>query len=405
MIIDKPSSKKHDYALDGLRGFAALSVGYAHVFGFKNLLDPSWHPNEYFSYLQPAHASVLIFFIISGYVIGLTTFGKTFSLNYARQYLIRRFIRLVPIYWIAIIISFLAMPVDKIPDIIGNAFFLQLLIFPTLQSNPILWTLNYEVIYYLLFLLIWWLKPNFKLSILLCISISLLGWLFSKTPQLLSSYAFGWIFWLSGLWLSQKKTWDYEINRKIPIISYLCLLIASNHLATGKVILYGLGFRNIAAGAVNFSDITLLPICLLIVSEVTNKKFRFYKLFQLLSLSIPLLNIALLLVIGRIFENGSWITATLLTLCSIIFWQVRNSSDVIAKLSLMGSVSYAFYVLHMPTARLINQYTDYQGTVVTFSIRLILWFLITVIASALLELVIQPHIKSRLSHGLVDAKN
>ena len=115
--------------------------------------------------------------------------------------------------------------------------------------------------------------------------------------------------------------------------------------------------------------------------------------------------ISLLLVIGRIFENGSWITATLLTLCSIIFWQVRNSSDVIAKLSLMGSVSYAFYVLHMPTARLINQYTDYQGTVVTFSIRLILWFLITVIAAALLELVIQPHIKSRLSHGLVDAKN
>ena len=55
MTVDKLSSKKYDYALDGLRGFAALSVGYAHVFGFKNLLDPSWHPNEYFSYLHASY--------------------------------------------------------------------------------------------------------------------------------------------------------------------------------------------------------------------------------------------------------------------------------------------------------------------------------------------------------------
>ena len=405
MTIDKLNSKRYDYALDGLRGFAALSVAYAHVFGFRNLLDRSWHPNEYFAYLQPAHASVLIFFIISGYVIGLTTFDKSFSLNNTKQYLIRRFIRLVPIYWIAIVISFLALPVDNFSNILGNSLFLQILIFPTLQSNPILWTLNYEVIYYLLFLLIWWLKPSIKLIIGFCISISFLGWVLPNAPQLLSSYASGWIFWIFGLWLSQKKTWEYEIKRKIPVISYLCLLIASNHFETGKVILYGLGFRNITAGAVNFSDIALLPICLLIVGEVTNQKFRFYKLFQFLSFIIPLSNIVLFLIIGRIFENGSWTTATLLTLCSMIFWQVRNSTNLIAKLSLVGSISYAFYVLHMPIAYLVNRYTSYQGTFTTFLTRLILWFLITVMAAALLELVIQPYIKSRLNHLFVNVKN
>jgi peptidoglycan/LPS O-acetylase OafA/YrhL len=64
--INSESSGKsrpaYDRGLEGLRGFAALSVGYAHVFGFKNFLDPSYHPNVYLAYLQAAHSSVLIFF-------------------------------------------------------------------------------------------------------------------------------------------------------------------------------------------------------------------------------------------------------------------------------------------------------------------------------------------------------
>jgi peptidoglycan/LPS O-acetylase OafA/YrhL len=63
----KPKSSQntrftYDLGLEGLRGFAALSVGYAHIFGFKNFLDPSYHPNAYLAYLQAAHGAVLIFF-------------------------------------------------------------------------------------------------------------------------------------------------------------------------------------------------------------------------------------------------------------------------------------------------------------------------------------------------------
>lgn len=60
----EPSSKSkpaYDYKLEGLRGFAALSVASYHVFGLKNFLDPTYHPNIYFAYLQTAHSAVLLF--------------------------------------------------------------------------------------------------------------------------------------------------------------------------------------------------------------------------------------------------------------------------------------------------------------------------------------------------------
>ena len=38
------SKASHNYALEELRGLAALWVAYAHVFGFKYELDPAYHP-------------------------------------------------------------------------------------------------------------------------------------------------------------------------------------------------------------------------------------------------------------------------------------------------------------------------------------------------------------------------
>ncbi len=150
--IDFAKNKFYDYALEGLRGLAAFWVGYAHIFNFTNLLDPSFHPsNKYVTDLHASHAAVLIFFILSGYVIGITNTKKC---NKSRiiNYLIRRIIRLVPIYFIAIICSIIASPYDSLEVIFGNLFFLQPLAVPVLSGNPILWTLNYEVIYYLLFI-------------------------------------------------------------------------------------------------------------------------------------------------------------------------------------------------------------------------------------------------------------
>ncbi|MBD2357542.1 acyltransferase [Tolypothrix sp. FACHB-123] len=276
-IHSESSSKARytfDWNLEGLRGFAALAVGYSHVFGFNNFLDPSYQPSAYLKNLWAGHAAVLIFFMLSGYLIGLTNTAK-FSLQNAKLYLIRRGIRLIPIYWFAICFSIVVLPTKSLINILGNLLFLQNLLVSPLQGNTIIWTLNYEIVYYLLFLLIWCFKPKLAPLLLGCLIISSIGWLIPQTPQLWSSYAAGWIFWLIGLGFAWKVQCIQTNSQKIPLFSYLLLLTATNFFSTGKVFLNSLGFSNPSAAIVNLSDLALLPICVLIFAEVTHRQLRY----------------------------------------------------------------------------------------------------------------------------------
>jgi peptidoglycan/LPS O-acetylase OafA/YrhL len=390
-----------DLNLEGLRGFAALSVGYSHIFGFKNFLDPSYHPGAYLNYLQAAHAAVLIFFMLSGYLIGLTNSQIKFSLQKVKLYLIRRGIRLIPIYWITIIFSVLVTPKNNWQDILGNCVFLQILIFKPIQNNTVLWSLNYEVFYYLLFLLIWWLKPKLISVVISCLVISTIGWILPVFPQLLHSYAAGWVFWLIGLGLA----WNIQpISKKftqIPLFSYVLLLTATNNLSLGKLILNGLGFKNQYVPIVNLSDLALLPICLVIIATITKRQLLGWKWLQIICFAIPLIGIIFLLLIGRLFENPWWTTSAIFTVAAIILWRFKTDVKLLANLAGIGRISYAFYILHMPVMQLIHDHFPYQGTSWSFVIRLLVWFATTIGASMLLELVMQPAIKQFLSKRLL----
>jgi peptidoglycan/LPS O-acetylase OafA/YrhL len=333
--------------------------------------------------------------LLSGYVIGLTNTEK-FSSQRAAQYLTRRGIRLIPIYWIVVSLSVIVSPRDNMPTILGNLFFLQVFAVPVLQSNPILWTLNYEVIYYFIFLLIWLIRPRVITLVFGSLAISTVGWFMPQLPQLIPSYAAGGIFWLLGLWLVWKVDPSPTNSNKFPLVSYFLLLLATNNLNTGLIILKGLGFPNSAPGAVNLSDLALLPICLVIFSEVTHRRFRGYKWLRLICFFIPVMNILFLLSIGRLFENYSWIASAIFTVLAIALLPIRNSTNILFKLAPIGRISYAFYILHMPMMKLVHDYFPYQGTIWSFSLRLLVWFLITIGVSMLLELVMQPAVKRKL---------
>lgn len=384
-------TRLYDYGLEGLRVLAAFWVGYAHVFNFKNLLDPNFHPsNKYLGALHAAHGAVLIFFILSGYVIGLT---NTKPCNKSRifNYLVRRIVRLVPIYFIAVIFSVIAAPQDSLQVILGNLFFLQPGIVRVLSSNPILWTLNYEVIYYLIFLLIWYYKPKSQYLFLGALIIAIIGWIVPDFPQLLSAYASGWIFWLSGLWLAWRAK-PNNSSHKFPLWSYLLLIAATNHFATGKIILNGLGLVNKNADIISLSDLTLLPICFLIICSITNRDVNF-KWLNIISFVIPLSTVSLLMITGRLWSNSHWIISTVYTVLSLILVAYKLNSDVLNKMAFLGSISYAFYVFHVPIMHLIHNYFPVSGSLFSFILRFGTWFLLTVGISTVLELVVQPKIK------------
>lgn len=177
----------------------ALSVFYSHFFYQKYFLDPNYEPNSLWGHLDAAHSSVLLFFILSGYVIALTNQG-VFTQAKAKKDLLRRLVRLYPIYLVALAISLLAYHREALHVILTNASLLQNLDnygevkLPPLAANPPLWRLNYEVLYYLLFLLVWWRRFNLLLLIGALVGISALQQVTKGFPDFVCAYSAGFVF-------------------------------------------------------------------------------------------------------------------------------------------------------------------------------------------------------------------
>ena len=123
-----------------LRGIASISVV---VFHCSSLSGVSMHV----AFLA---AGVDIFFVISGIVMALSISDKTKGIDF----LYRRFLRVVPMYWIftALAVLFSALQYGIVPPfsyIFTSLFFLP----PAMGTMPILypgWSLNFEMFFYLI---------------------------------------------------------------------------------------------------------------------------------------------------------------------------------------------------------------------------------------------------------------
>jgi peptidoglycan/LPS O-acetylase OafA/YrhL len=154
--MSEPPSQQRLRRLECLRGAAACYVvahHYVHV-----VLAPhgSWLP-RLFKFGQLA---VLVFFVVSGFVIYYAALGREFTV---RDYLIRRFRRIYPPFLLALLITWvvqcaieggLADPAPR--ELLGNLLMLQdenthSWVQPYLANSP-LWSLSYEWAFYLLFI-------------------------------------------------------------------------------------------------------------------------------------------------------------------------------------------------------------------------------------------------------------
>ena len=174
--------RPHDLRLEGLRGFAALMVVFTHMLPPYPYVDPGYAASPAFWKVEAAQGAVLLFFVLSGYVIGLTNrevFSATAVVDYAR----RRAVRLIPLYLLAVGLSVAVGPAESWTTIWGNVFFLQNWLpygpysFPLLAANANLWSLNYEVLYYLLFPFVWATAQRWPFWLAGAAVLSTLGWL------------------------------------------------------------------------------------------------------------------------------------------------------------------------------------------------------------------------------------
>lgn len=135
-----------------LRGIAALMVAAQHARFYFNEASASW--------TNFGATGVDIFFIISGFImVHATRDGSAFagSRHQAIDFLVRRAIRVIPLYWLALLYNSKRAIVE---GTVSPGFLYDFLFIPRANperageiapSLPMGWTLNMEMVFYLLF--------------------------------------------------------------------------------------------------------------------------------------------------------------------------------------------------------------------------------------------------------------
>lgn len=389
-ISDNLKKPKFDLAIEGLRGLAALSVCGSHAIGD---LDRTYQPTSIFGHLFVGREAVWIFFVLSGYVIGLTSTDE-FSNKNAYSYLLKRGVRLIPMYLLAIAISYLVSPIDSGQVIFGNIFFLQNLVVPVIYANRALWSLNYEVIYYLVFLIIWRLRPKISSMFVGIASSMLLIWFFNPLPDIWSGYLAGWIFWLFGLFFAWRVP-SNAVMSKVPLISIFLLFLANKELRLGANILDVLHLNN-PGEAATFGDLAFLPICGLLFAVVANRVIsrNVYQFVFAISLLMPFAVVSYGFIKNRGFRSDGYAIAAIEIFLAILFYWVKINPSVLSYFAFWGSISYGIYIFHSPLIYLVRDNFFFAGNVWSYCLRFITWTILTVALSYLMDVKLQPKIRN-----------
>jgi len=147
-------------ALQQGRGLAAMAVAAFHL--SLMLALPRYLGQEIFSnYTRHGNLGVDFFFVLSGFIIAFAHGRDIGRPDRLRNYLIRRFIRLFPAYWVYVgvfcaLVAFGFGTAVTLPDTVGHWISTLLLIRLDSFIFPIApaWTLVHELAFYLMFALL-----------------------------------------------------------------------------------------------------------------------------------------------------------------------------------------------------------------------------------------------------------
>ena len=175
--LDKPT-RDDLVAIQGLRWFAASLVVWVHSEHELVKVAARHHRVRHFSRAIEFGTGVDIFFVISGFLIFLVShdlFGRDGA---GRDFLVRRVVRIVPLYWLAtasMLVATLVVPSllnHGVPRPIEAATSFLMIAWPdrTGEAFPLLasgWTLNLEFYFYVLFAFALAFRPSRAVPILL----------------------------------------------------------------------------------------------------------------------------------------------------------------------------------------------------------------------------------------------
>lgn len=220
------------YGIQALRGLAACMVVAHHATDLWSMSIPSL-PGGWYT----GQAGVDIFFVISGFVMAVSSMGRDEGPSFAWEFLKRRILRIVPLYWILTSLMLMKLVLVQAHPSFGHGsehvlttwqYVISSYLFVPYRNSigiiaPVLevgWTLSFEMLFYLLF------------TTALALKVGVLRFL---TPVLLVLAAIGLFYnpnwpsfailanpllleFLAGLWLGSAIQNGFQVRTSISAI-------------------------------------------------------------------------------------------------------------------------------------------------------------------------------------------
>jgi exopolysaccharide production protein ExoZ len=288
-----------------LRAVAALFVMFAHLwpmllaFGITDAI-----PNFIFG-----ASGVDLFFVISGFIMVYTSQPLFGQRDGSRKFLLRRVIRIVPMYWgltIATLIgrNGLATQSDLTwANIVGSFLFIPTTR-PAGDTTPVLsvgWTLNYEMLFYILFAGAMLLPRRQAVVALTVFMFALVG-----VPSILGgTFTTPWSVWTSsflcefvfGMWIGMAFVEGWRVPlvaSAFMVAAALALMIYTSNTGfapVSRVMGWGIGAALIVAGIVLADTAMTVPTVLRPLVVTGDSSYALYLVHTMVPPALLLLRV------------------------------------------------------------------------------------------------------------------
>jgi peptidoglycan/LPS O-acetylase OafA/YrhL len=393
---ERGASDPRDFSLDGLRGLCALAVLYAHIFLPGPATDPQWAPPMSFMWVELGYPAVLMFFMLSGYVVGLIT-NEPASPVGVRTYIRNRIARLMPLNTLAVLVSWMLAPNVSGQTVMGNLLFMQnthpyplVGSFPLLPNNAALWSLNYEIVYYLGFMAIWCFKPSLTLVFAAMIAVVCSYAAGAPIAPVFAYFACGALYWLCGLAIAWRSPiTESRVAQTNWVAAILCFFVMWR-VGPVREVLYEFGlFSWLWQTPVSPHRLDQLAVAAWLLLAVTNRAPRLRQLLTWSCLLLPTAALTAGACLGRWTET-SFVAAVALLSAWFLAWRTFPTA-LLARIAPVGGISYAIYVIGSPLQ--IGQRAvlpEFSGSWLTFSVRAGVLLTMTIILAWFLERRLTP---------------
>jgi peptidoglycan/LPS O-acetylase OafA/YrhL len=398
---ERIDGRSHDPHIEGIRGYAALSVLLLHQSFFPG---PGAGVEGVLSWVRrfsDGGLGVKVFFVLSGYVIGLTTSHVPPSGANVGSYLQRRLVRLFPINFFAVLLGCAVATSLDWRSVVGSLFFLEnysgygKFYIPPPDTNGNLWTLNYEALFYLLFVLVWVMKPRPWVLFVAFLGLAVLLWRVESNWLFVSCYSCGFMFWLSGLFLSRTASVPDPHRGRVSLATVLLLVVTPKIQALDPLIhmLPWAWATPIFPGmCMKLHDLSVLPVCVVLVAEAAGRPFRGLAVLRWFAFLVALHGY---FMIRGEADGLPRLFYTVMLAGALIAWKVRLPRQLLSAAACLGSISFALYATGYPIQLWVFSVHP-QNTLLALAVDLVLVLAIVVGFSWFLEKRVQPWVRTLL---------